>query len=183
MGVTDPLQTVYYNSTNNLIDPNPSILEPNGYVSVFLNTVVSIDILSPANHGVATIVGKQISYTPTSSWIGTDTFVYSMVDVIASSATTNVVVITTRIIQANDIQLTVAVDSVDNAFKPTSLFDDLWDTPAISTPPVYGTATIDELLIKYTPAPGWVGTEEFTHTIQDLAGNVSLPATVTVTVE
>ena len=42
---------------------------------------------------------------------------------------------------------------------------------------------ISGLLILYTPAVGWVGTDEFTYTIQDLAGNVSPPATVTVTVE
>ena len=72
----------------------------------------------------------------------------------------------------------------DNVIKPEALFDELdqWDTPAIATPPVYGTTTINGLLINYTPASGWVGTEEFTYTIRDLAGNVSPPATVTVTV-
>ena len=56
-------------------------------------------------------------------------------------------------------------------------------TYAVVQEPRKGTVTIDGLNFTYTPNKGAVGGDSFTYTATDSAGNVSLPATVTVTIE
>ena len=56
-------------------------------------------------------------------------------------------------------------------------------TYAVVQEPKKGTVTIDGVNFTYTPNKGAVGGDSFTYTATDSAGNVSLPATVTVTIE
>ena len=56
-------------------------------------------------------------------------------------------------------------------------------TYAVVQQPKKGTVTIDGVNFTYTPNKGAVGGDSFTYTATDSAGNVSLPATVTVTIE
>ncbi|MEG2177236.1 MAG: Ig-like domain-containing protein [Oscillibacter sp.] len=55
-------------------------------------------------------------------------------------------------------------------------------TFAVVTPPKRGTVTLDGVNFTYTPAPDKTGTDSFTYAATDSAGNVSLPATVTVSI-
>ena len=56
-------------------------------------------------------------------------------------------------------------------------------TYAVVQQPKKGTVTIDGVNFTYTPNKGAVGGDSFTYTATDSGGNVSLPATVTVTIE
>ena len=56
-------------------------------------------------------------------------------------------------------------------------------TYAVVQEPKKGTVTIDGVNFTYTPNKGATGGDSFTYTATDSAGNVSLPATVTVTIE
>ena len=56
-------------------------------------------------------------------------------------------------------------------------------TYAVVQEPRKGTVTIDGVNFTYTPKKGAVGGDSFTYTATDSGGNVSLPATVTVTIE
>lgn len=56
-------------------------------------------------------------------------------------------------------------------------------TYAVADPPEKGTVTVDGANFTYTPDDGATGTDRFTYTATDSAGNVSLPATVSVTIE
>lgn len=56
-------------------------------------------------------------------------------------------------------------------------------TYAVVQEPKKGTVTIDGVNFTYTPNKGVTGGDSFTYTATDSAGNVSLPATVTVTIE
>ena len=58
-------------------------------------------------------------------------------------------------------------------------------TVTVTTDPSNGTFTIDTNTgeISYTPDDGFTGEDTFAYTVEDAAGNVSQPATVTVTVE
>lgn len=56
-------------------------------------------------------------------------------------------------------------------------------TFAVVEEPKKGTVTVDGINFTYTPNGGATGADRFTYTAADSAGNVSLPATVTVTIE
>lgn len=56
-------------------------------------------------------------------------------------------------------------------------------TYAVADQPRKGCVTIDGAEFVYTPAENAAGGDRFTYTATDSAGNVSLPATVTVTIE
>ena len=56
-------------------------------------------------------------------------------------------------------------------------------TFAVVDQPRKGTVTIDGANFTYTPDEGVTGGDSFTYAATDSAGNVSLPATVTVTIE
>ena len=56
-------------------------------------------------------------------------------------------------------------------------------TFAVAEQPRKGSVTIDGADFTYTPDEGVTGGDSFTYTAADSAGNVSLPATVTVTIE
>ena len=56
-------------------------------------------------------------------------------------------------------------------------------TFAVVEEPKKGTVTVDGINFTYTPKEGATGADRFTYTAADSAGNVSLPATVTVTIE
>ena len=56
-------------------------------------------------------------------------------------------------------------------------------TYAVVQEPKKGTVTIDGVNFTYTPNKGATGGDSFTYTATDSAGNISLPATVTVTIE
>lgn len=56
-------------------------------------------------------------------------------------------------------------------------------TYAVVQEPKKGTVEIDGVNFTYTPANNAVGADSFTYAATDSAGNVSLPATVTVTIE
>ena len=56
-------------------------------------------------------------------------------------------------------------------------------TYAVETPPRKGTVVIDGAEFTYTPDEGITGSDSFTYTATDSAGNTSLPAKVTVLIE
>lgn len=56
-------------------------------------------------------------------------------------------------------------------------------TFAVADQPKKGEVRVDGVNFTYTPEEGAVGADRFTYTATDSAGNVSLPATVTVTIE
>ena len=56
-------------------------------------------------------------------------------------------------------------------------------TYAVVEEPKKGTVTIDGVNFTYTPKENAAGGDSFTYAVTDSAGNVSLPATVTVTIE
>jgi len=56
-------------------------------------------------------------------------------------------------------------------------------TFAVAEEPKRGSVTIDGVNFTYTPEAGFTGGDSFTYTATDSAGHVSLPATVTVTIE
>ncbi len=131
---------------------------------------------------------KSIFYTPPNGFTGRDVFSYTVVDQFGNRSTATVVVNVT--FQSN---VPIAVDdsfeiAQDSSQRPLNVLDN--DVPSLSggisitsvTPGTSGGAI--QIIgggqsLRYTPQPGFTGTEEFTYSIQDSAGSVS-SAKVTV---
>lgn len=84
---------------------------------------------------------------------------------------------------ARDLEITTYKDIPYEAqfLASDSEGDDM--TYAVVEEPKKGTVVIDGVNFTYTPKEGAVGGDSFTYAATDSAGNVSAPATVTVTIE
>ncbi|MGN7800408.1 Ig-like domain-containing protein [Leifsonia sp. 22587] len=141
-------------------------------------------ITTPPVHGRALVVaGGGFGYRSADDFTGDDSFVYTVCDdgtpVLCDSAT---------------VSLPISPIAVDDSAEtsagapvviPISANDSLGAalSPALTTPPSNGTATVDAVAgtIRYTPAGGFTGQDAFQYRICSPT-NPSLCATATVTV-
>ena len=164
--------------------------------------VLSVSVLSNPSHGIATVVGQTIRYTPTTNYNGVDSFTYTLRDKngLTSSATVYLTVSA-----VNDKPVTTA-DSTstneDNAVTIDVLANDTdVDTSVtINNDPNYdpttehltikangfsgvehGTVLIVDNKVVFTPEANFNGTESFTYTVSDTS-NSTTTGTVTITV-
>lgn len=141
----------------------------------------------PAN-GSVTVSGDSIVYTPASGFTGTDTFTYTVTDPEGLTATATVTI--TVDMPANlppvanpdsaqtSVGTPVSLNVLANDSDPE---DDELSVTAIGQPG-NGSATFDANgQVQYTPAAGFIGTDTFTYSVVDSAGN-SATGTVTITV-
>ena len=157
---------------------------------VGINAASVAIVTSPAN-GTAVPKGDgTVTYTPGESFVGTDSFTYTVADgegVVSNPATVTVTVNAKNQppVAGNDTATTskgtpvlinvVANDTDDIGINGASV--------AIVTSPVSGTAVPKgNGTVTYTPIVGFTGVDTFTYTVADALGAVSNAATVTVTV-
>ncbi|MEB3277878.1 MAG: Ig-like domain-containing protein, partial [Lyngbya sp.] len=142
------------------------------------------------NGGTVTIVNGQLEYTPAAGFSGNDTFTYTISDgSLTDTATVTVTVEprpntnpdavddsrTTRLNTA--VAVNVLANDTDPENDPLAIaeFDQTSANGGTITPSEDGQALV------YTPAPGFVGTDTFTYTINDGNGGTDI-ATVTINV-
>jgi gliding motility-associated-like protein len=149
-----------------------------------------ITITTPPQHGTLQITPDDVIYTPNPDYNGPDSFQYTLND--AAGAVSNTATVTINVIPVNDVPVTtndvattpedtpttidvLANDTdVDNALDPSSV---------AATTPAHGKVEIQPNgTVMYTPAQDYFGPDSFTYTVKDIAGGVSLPATVSLTV-
>ncbi|MDA1179840.1 MAG: Ig-like domain-containing protein [Planctomycetota bacterium] len=171
-------------SSNNLLDVLANDFTSRGSLSV-------VTLGATSNGGVLGISGSQLTYTPQVSFVGTETFNYTVTNGIGQTGTARVAVVvsasSTTPIAVDDTK-TVAANSRDNVIA--LLANDLLPVNAITqisrvtTPNQGGTVTVgaDGRSVLYTPLAGFRGAETFEYTATTANGG-SDTALVTVTVE
>ncbi|CAM2064826.1 Tandem-95 repeat protein [Sulfidibacter corallicola] len=155
---------------------------------------------TPDNGGSAVIAagGTRIDYTPETSFVGTETFTYTIDDGSGAANATDTATVTITVTPLNippdavDDAETVAEDSTTTTFTVLAndtTAPDVGETltiTAVGATDNGGTAVISGggTTIDYTPAADFFGTETFTYTVDDGSGaaNATDTATVTVTV-
>lgn len=147
---------------------------------------LSIDRPSPPGHGTAQVSGDAIRYTPAKDYNGTDTFEYSACDGRGRCAGATVAVRVTPVndppragddAATTDSGVAVVVGVLDN---DDDLDGDPLSVESVGTPRNGSTAR-DGKALRYTPSPGFSGTDTFTYQVCDGKGGCDR-ATVTVTV-
>ncbi len=167
---------VTINVLGNDIDPNGDPL-----------SIKSFDARS-AKGGTVTKVGSSLSYTSAAGFTGTDTFNYTVQDSYGHTATATVTVT----VKAGTINNppTVAATAIQRNITTNQSFtldtldgvSDPGDTVTLAsfTNPAHGALVRSGNSLTYTPTAGYVGTDSFTYTITDTAGN---KVTVTVSID
>ncbi len=146
----------------------------------------------PAN-GTATLVGNTVVYTPTTGFVGTETFTYRRFSVdapdacsvaLSGTATITVTVANQPPVAVNDSKTTFGCTPVNIDIKANDTDpENKLLTVTIVTGPANGVLTTNaDGTYKYTPNNNFIGTDQFTYTVADPSAAVSNQATVTITV-
>ncbi|WP_114476320.1 Ig-like domain-containing protein, partial [Euzebya rosea] len=153
------------------IDVLANDTDANGDIDVASLTV------DPAPNGTTSVVGGQVRYTSSASFVGVDLFDYTICDDAGACDTASVQVTvdpTGTAPTANDDTAStvedtpVLVDVLANDTDPDGDIDDT--TLAVSSPPSDGVAVVVGGQVRYTPAGGFVGTDAFDYRICDADG-------------
>ena len=141
--------------------------------------------------GTVVLNNGQVSYTPRNGFIGLDRFAYTISDTEGNESTAivtvNVTFLSSVPIAVDDIFLIPEGGAINRALNV--LDNDVPSTAGglsiISVQPGDNGGAISPVgggqSIRYTPAPGFNGTEQFVYNVQDASGQIS-SATVTVNV-
>ncbi|MFC4067195.1 Ig-like domain-containing protein [Actinoplanes subglobosus] len=144
---------------------------------------VTVDT-APAN-GRATVVGDGVEYQARDGFHGTDTFRYTIDDGHGGTAQATVTVVAVDMPpQAHPDTAGTGTDSPVTINVLTNDIDPNGDvlTMTATTAPAHGTiVTSPDGVVGYTPNPGFCGTDLFTYTVADPAGNTD-SASVVITV-
>ncbi len=154
---------------------------------------LEIQSVSPSNAGgqlvINTAEGRQsVFYSPPSGFLGLDTFTYTVRDVFGNTSTATVTVNVTF-----QSSVPIAVDDTFEIPEGSSnralnvLDNDIGSTAGgltiVGVTPGSDGGSISIIgggqSLRYTPQPGFAGTEQFSYTVQDPAGNIDT-AQVTV---
>lgn len=182
MTVTDPPTPPEANSVAATVQANS-----NGNTiaaSLTGGAVTALSIASAPAHGTATVSGLGFSYSPTTNYVGTDSFTYIATGPGGTSrpATISVNVVTTPPTAAN---ATLAIPygtagSVDLAsFISGPTFTGI--TVTISSQPANGKASVSGSRVTYTPNPGFFGTDQLSY-VATAVGGQSTPAILSISV-
>ena len=153
--------------------------------------ITSIDTF--ATEGEVRIVdgGDAVTYTPPTGFTGTDRFTYTVTDSLTGRTAQAEVVVTVQFQTA----VPIAVDDIfvvpeNSTDRPLNvLANDVVSLAgglsivAVQSGSAGGAVTIvgGGQSLRYTPQPGFSGTEQFTYTIQDSAGSISTAQITIVT--
>lgn len=153
-------------------------------------TPAMITIATPPQHGTIQISVDEVIYTSHPDYFGPDTFEYFLTD--PHGATSNTAVVTIDVKPVNDVP--VAADDVaitpedtpvtiDVLANDTDIDNSIDPGTVVATTPDHGSVEVQaDGTIVYSPSKDYFGPDSFSYTVKDVAGAVSQPATVSVTV-
>ena len=123
----------------------------------------SIRIVTPPQHGTATVSGFVITYTPTTDYAGTDTINYVAVNNYGPSSSTTITITITQPSPSISIVSPIAAVSGKSVTTDLSSYISGWtpnSTLFVSTSAAHGQASIiNGESIMYTPTSGYFGND------------------------
>lgn len=151
----------------------------------------TVNIVSDVTNGITSVDGTtgKVTYTPNTSYLGADSFIYTIDDDLggtSNTATVSIDVVNALPVAVNDSASvdTALVASVDiNVLANDSDSDGTIDNASVvATQGTNGSTSVGLMgVVTYTPNGGYVGTDTFTYTVADNDGETS-NATVNISV-
>ncbi|MFK7769057.1 MAG: Ig-like domain-containing protein [Mariniblastus sp.] len=184
VAANDEFSTTLNTAVSGNVLTNDSDQDPGDTISVVSNT-------NPANGTVTVGTDGSFTYTPTTGYVGSDSFNYTIADGSNATATGTVnitieqVIVNTDPVAVDDVNTTAFETAVTGRVLTNDSDVDAGDilTVISNTPPSNGDLFINATgFYVYTPNTGFSGTDSFTYTISD-GNNGTATATVTITVE
>jgi hypothetical protein len=151
---------------------------------------LTITAVSKPQFGTATTDGQTVLYTPNATFIGADTFTYYVSDGKGGVAAGTVTITVTDPSGGTNQPPTATADNATTQSGVSLLIPVLANdtdpngdalTITIDRQPSHGTAQVENGQIRYTPNPGFTGTDTFTYIIADGKGGTA-SATVMIMV-
>jgi hypothetical protein len=142
-------------------------------------------VTSPA-HGAAAVNNGKVAYTPAGSYVGSDTFDYTVSDGNGGTDTGTVNVTVNGVnhppVAVDDSATTVAgtLVTVDVVANDTDVDGDPLSVTGV-TSAAHGTAVVNNGKVNYTPSGSYTGSDTFDYTVSDGHGGTDT-GTVNVTV-
>jgi hypothetical protein len=152
-----------------------------------IGTGLQASLVSGPTHGVLTLNSDgSLSYTPAAGFSGIDSFTYKAVDSSSLASAAAMVTITVFPVAVADSYVTPRDVPLVVSAGSGVLANDLGTgltLGSVTALPTHGSLTISsDGSFTYTPNFGYVGSDSFKYTCRDSAGNLSAPATVTISV-
>jgi hypothetical protein len=143
----------------------------------------SLTVTSGPGHGAISVSGDTITYTPTASYYGSDSFAYSATGPggTSSTATVSITVATPAAPTVAAKSAAVPYNSSGTAIDLASSIAGLHSSLAVASGPAHGSTSVAGDVVTYTPTSGYYGPDSFTYTATG-PGGTSATATVSVTV-
>jgi gliding motility-associated-like protein len=147
-------------------------------------TTVTAGTIAPLHGSIVVNALGTITYTPTTNYVGTDTYTYTLTtgDGVVSDQITVTISINAKPVGADD----AATTSINTLIAVTVTANDpsaAGSTVTVSSAPANGTAVVTGAgQITYTPAAGFMGKDTYKYTLT-VGGVLSDPITVTISVK
>ncbi len=142
----------------------------------------------PAHGSVTVNADGSFTYTPTTNYVGADSFTYTLTNSVGTSTgTVNLTVTGTAPTATNDGPYTVTTGTTltVNAAQGVLTNDTKGNPQATisgNTQPAHGSVTVNaDGSFTYTPTAGYVGNDRFTYTLTNAAGSSTGTVNITVT--
>jgi len=166
---------VPYNSSGTPIDLS-------GVIRGGAHTAIMIG--SPPAHGLVTVAGDVVTYTPVAGYFGPDSFTYTATGAGGTSSPSTVsLMVATPAAPTVSGPPVVAVpyNSAGRQIDLSSSVSGVYSSLSVRSGPAHGTASVSGDRVTYTPTAGYYGPDSFTFTATG-PGGTSSSATVALTV-
>ncbi len=142
--------------------------------------VLTYSVVSQPTHGTLSGDAPALTYTPTSNYVGSDSFTFRASNGAESAAAT----VTINVLPAAPVANELSVEASFNATTQITLTATGTGnlTYAIVRPPAHGALAGTAPNVSYTPDSNYSGPDSFTFKATDENGQESVPATVSITV-
>ena len=140
-------------------------------------------IVIQPTHGIASVVGDKLEYTPAHNFNGSDSFTYTANDGTVDGNTATVTV-TVNAVNDAPVANVQAISTDEDTAMPITLTGSDAENSSLTfsvTNPAHGTLSGTAPDLMYTPAANYHGSDSFTFTVNDGTVN-SAPATVSITI-
>src|SRR5262249_54262097 len=132
-------------------------------------------ITSGPAHGTVSVSGRQITYTPTGSYTGTDSFQYTATNAAGTSSTATVSLTVANLSgnppapSASNSSESVLLNAV-NAPIALALTGGAASGVTITTNPAHGAISVNGAQVTYTPTSGYTGADSFSYRATNTGG-------------
>ena len=150
----------------------------NSIVPKIVGLATTLNVLSAASHGIVTVRGTELLYTPTAAYVGSDAVSITATGPGGVSNTVRIE-IEVKALDASANSVTVQANSTANSLPVLALAGAMGLT--VNAQAAHGVLTVNGLTLSYTPTSNYVGPDSVSYALQGSNGSFA-SSTITIAV-